>query len=292
MLFYLPEEPPYSLSFDQCGYGSTLLITNISIIIWIYAFHAALLVITLPIWLTSRLENFKAKFSSYFFWNGLIRLFMETFFELVLTAVLNMRMVDWLTPYPAVNLSTALAMISLILVSVLSPFLVFLYWRNFSILAEDRFKSKYGAGLVGTNLVKKVQPRSILAFPMIFFGRRVLFAVSAVLLKDCLWAQLAIQIMVSVFMIIYLMWYKPLESPFALRIEVMNECTVIVQTYGLFCFTDFVPAPETRIEIAYVYMGVCLANILVHLTLLLLATGHKLKLMCKKKFRCCRKTSN
>ena len=140
--------------------------------------------------------------------------------------------------------------------------------------------------------MKEVQPRSILAFQMIFYGRRILFAVSAVLLKDCLWAQLAIQTMVSVFMIIYLMWYKPMESPFANRMEVMNESTFLVLSYGQMCFTDFVPGPETRTDIGSVYMLVSLAHILVHLIFLLLATGHKLKLMCKKKCRCCRRTSN
>ena len=50
----------------------------------------------------------------------------------------------------------------------------------------------YGSGLEGTHLAKKVSPRSILVYPVIFFVRRILFAVSAVYLEDFLVAQLVI----------------------------------------------------------------------------------------------------
>ena len=86
-------------------------------------------------------------------------------------------------------------------------------------------------------------------------------------------------------MVIYLMWHKPLESPFAVRMEVMNECTIIVLTYGHLCFTDFVPEEEIRSEIGWVYIGVTIANILVHLTFLLLTSCHKMKIVCKR--YCC-----
>ena len=117
---------------------------NISVVVWMYALHlAALFLVVCSLWLTRRKSgrhsSTKLKCSGYFFWNGLIRLLMETSFELVLAAVLNIHMVDWLTPYPGVKLSTTLAVISLILVSVLPPFLAVLYWRNFSNLEEDWF---------------------------------------------------------------------------------------------------------------------------------------------------------
>ena len=138
---------------------------------------------------------------SYFIWNGLIRLYMETFFELTLAAVLGIHTADWETPYPGVKYSIVLTLISLILVGFFSPGLSVLYCCNFSILKEPRFRNRYGAGLEETSLIKKVSPRSILAYPVTFFGRRIIFALSAVYLSDFLWAQIAIQMMISVFMI-------------------------------------------------------------------------------------------
>lgn len=91
-------------------------------------------------------------------------------------------------------------------------------------------------------------------------------------------------------MIIVLLWFRPLDSPFAINMEVFNECTMIVLTYGLICFTDFVPEAETRHLVGYAYMGTSLFNIAVHLLFLLCSTCGNCKQWCKRK--CCKsKTS-
>ena len=83
-------------------------------------------------------------------------------------------------------------------------------------------------------------------------------------------------------MVIYLVGYKPMESPLANIIEIMNECTMIILLYGLMCFTDFLPNPDTRSMIGLVYIGVFITNVLVHIIKLLLQTCYKMKLGCKK----------
>jgi len=82
-----------------------------------------------------------------------------------------------------------------------------------------------------------------------FLGRRMAFIASVIFLDSFLWAQLAIQIMISVFMIIFLLTFWPLETFFAVRMAVMDECTVLFLSYAMMCFTDFVPEPETRSEV-------------------------------------------
>jgi hypothetical protein len=66
----------------------------------------------------------------------------------------------------------------------------------------------------------------------------------------------------------------------------MNECTAIALTYGLLCFTDFVPSEETRSEIGYYYILVTCTNILVHLIVLMIENVYRIKLVCKKHRRC------
>ena len=78
--------------------------------------------------------------------------------------------------------------------------------------------------------------------------------------------------MTSVFMILLLLWYWPLESNFAVRVEVMNECTILLLGYCMMCFTDFVPEPETRSNIGLLYMGITVGNVFVHLTFLVIET--------------------
>jgi len=87
-------------------------------------------------------------------------------------------------------------------------------------------------------------------------------------------------------LIVYLLFFKPLESPFAVRMEIMNECTILSLTYMLMCFSEFVPEAVTRSVIGYFYIGVTVANILIHLIFLVLASRQKLRLVCKK-YRWC-----
>ena len=86
-------------------------------------------------------------------------------------------------------------------------------------------------------------------------------------------------------MIIYLGHVWPLETPSATKMEILNECTIIMLTYGLMMFTDFVPDPETRFAIGWSYMAISLGNILVHLILLFRASGKQVKNSCKRKLQ-------
>ena len=168
-LFDLPEDEPFSPSFELCDYESTLLIINASSTVWMYKAHLAMLIVFATLfWLInrcckSRKDSCKSKrqcdglikkIESYFFWNGLIRFFMETWLELALVAVLNMRTVNWSTPSRTVTYSNILAVISLVLINVLSVFLIVCYCLNFKKLNEERFKNKYGSALDGTNTSK------------------------------------------------------------------------------------------------------------------------------------------
>jgi len=65
-----------------------------------------------------------------------------------------------------------------------------------------------------------------------FFARRLIFVWSVIYLQDFLWGQLAIQTVISLFVIQYLLCFWPLESTFAVKMEVMNECTILLMTYG------------------------------------------------------------
>ena len=124
----------------------------------------------------------------------------------------------------------------------------------------------------------------IMAVPLSFFLRRITFVLSALFLGNFLWAQLAILIMISIFMIILLLWWSPLESRFATFMEILNEETILLLSYLLMCFTDFVSEPEIRSYVGYVYICVAILNITVHLVCLLLATCIKIKSFCRRKF--------
>ena len=96
--------------------------------------------------------------------------------------------------------------------------------------------------------------------------------------------QLAVQNFVSLLIVIYLQWYMPFESHFMNNIETFNELTALVLTYFLFCFTDFVPEPETRNDLGAYYNYVSFANIGVHISTMLYDSFQKIKLSCKRRY--------
>lgn len=171
-----------------------LLIDNSSSTLWIYLIHLAIFIFIYgPIWVINkkcagRLSVTKKKMSEYFCCNGLIRLFMETAFELALVAVLNMHTVDWDTSFKAVKYSTSLSIITLIFLGGVPLFLTLFYCKYFTLLKQKTFREKYGAGIEGSKINVKLPKKSILGSILIFFGRRILFAASAVYLGGFLWA--------------------------------------------------------------------------------------------------------
>jgi hypothetical protein len=82
----------------------------------------------------------------------MIRLVMETAFELSIAAIINIHTVDYNTSYPAVKFSNTLSIISLILLGVLTPFFSLFNWKHFSKLKQENFKKRHRASIENTKV--------------------------------------------------------------------------------------------------------------------------------------------
>ena len=161
------------------------------------------------------------------------------------------------------------------------PALALLNFCKFSEIDEN---SNYGALLEGTRFNEEEKSKWILLLPAFFFGRRIALTLSVLLFPTFLWAQVAIQFAVSTAMVIYLLHVWPLKTHFATKMEVFNECTLIILNYGLMMFTDFVPDTETRFLIGWFYMIVSLGNIAVHLSILIGGSTKQCQKSCRRKY--------
>ena len=56
----------------------------------------------------------------------------------------------------------------------------------------------------------------------------------------------------------------PFEDPLLNYMELFNESSLLVTSYFLLTFTDFVPEPETRYTIGWVFSGVVALNLIVN----------------------------
>ena len=93
----------------------------------------------------------------------------------------------------------------------------------------------------------------------------------------------------SLGMVIFIQWFKPLNSEFANNMETFNECTMICMNYLLMCFTNFVPEAETRSEIGFVYIGLSMNNILFHFIFMIVSSLIATRLKLRSKGQCCYK---
>ena len=178
--------------------------------------------------------------------------------------------------------SYTLSVIFLIFLIVFPLILMVFACRNSNKIKEDSYKNRCGALFEGFSLNKKVYPKSILVHPVLFFGRRIVVVLTAVKLGGFLWAQLTIHISTSLLTAAYELYFKPLASPRGMRMEIMNECTILILCYLLFCFTEFVPDPSVRYQIGIAYNVVVLINIAIHTVMLVWDSLANCKLYCKK----------
>ena len=115
----------------------------------------------------------------YIFFNGPLRLFMKTFLDLYLSSLLNVVSADDETENPSVKASNKTALAVFIVRSALVPILGLLYFCKFANIDES---SNYGALLNGIKFKGKEKLKWLLLLPAFFFGRRITFTLSVLLL--------------------------------------------------------------------------------------------------------------
>ena len=118
---------------------------------------------------------------------------------------------------------------------------------------------------------------------MMLIVRRVLFVITVISARDYLFFQLATQNFTALGMVIFLQWYLPLESKFASHVETFNEFTMLMLTYLLMCFTDFVPDAHMRSDVGLAYVSVNFSNIGFHVFIMLGTSLLQVKTNCRRK---------
>jgi len=88
---YVPEATPFSFNFQQAGYDSHLLLINGSSFFLICMLQVCIFVVWLammPLRCQS-LQTIRLKLKNYLFWSGTSRIFVESYADFSLFAILN-----------------------------------------------------------------------------------------------------------------------------------------------------------------------------------------------------------
>ena len=116
----------------------------------------------------------------------------------------------------------------------------------------EEFAKRFSPLMEGTKSASEGQEeeeakRCYLIFvPILFFTKRLVFVSFLIVANEYLWVQVATLNFLALASIIYVLWFRPMESRQANLIEVFNDYTLLLLTYLLWCFTDIIGEPETR----------------------------------------------
>ena len=156
----------------------------------------------------------------------------------------------------------------------LSLYIVVAYACKINEWQNPMFEIKYGALLEGVKQDRDSWRGVVLFIPAAHFVRRIIFAATIVFWYDFFWGQIACQFAVSTIMIIFLQWFRPLDTKFANKIETFNEVSNVVTFYILMCFSDYVGKADTR--------STCGVYFIVYMSLFIAV--HKFLRLVKNKF--------
>lgn len=116
------------------------------------------------------------------------------------------------------------------------PTLILVYLcPNVKKLKKSRFIDKYGA--IYDMIDLKHRNKSALLWPIFFLGRRSLFAIGVVVLKEHALFQIFLFIFPTLAVMIMVGLAKPLESPFENKHELYNNFSILLMSYSLLLFT-------------------------------------------------------
>ena len=89
----------------------------------------------------------------------------------------------------------------------------------------------------------------------------------------------------SALLMSYVAYNRPFNSSLLNNQEVLNEITVLLSSYTLFCYSDFVPDPYTRYQVGWASIGIILLNLAMNLTFLGHVSGGQVKDKIKRKYK-------
>ena len=276
--FYIPEQPPLSLNFQNAGYDSTLFITNNQGFLFncttSFALGLALLIIILLLkkWDKPILVEKRAELQNYLVSNWTIKIFMESYLNLCLFSLVNLEEMHWDNDFEAIRFSNVVSILIFLTCLTIPPIMLAWFWVNRAKWRDEDFIEKAGSFFEGVRHDKEHEV-SLMIWQSIFFLRRMVLSLTLAMWQNFFWGQIVFQYIFSVGLVILIKYSSPLESRFANNMAVFNECTIVLILYMLMYFTDFVIDPNWRHSFGSMYIAILFIFTCVHFAFIIYESG-------------------
>lgn len=158
--------------------------------------------------------------------------------------------------------SDPVALVSTVLMAfylLSAPFATYLLLnQNKRRLNEDKFQVRFGA------LYQNLRPEDFRAVfvSVLFFARRLIYTFSIVFFGSAPLLQAMIQVVCSMFLIMYMLICRPFIEKEIFYFELFNEATLLSCSYFLIVFCDILMDYDKRMSVGWYMTVVTLFNIL------------------------------
>ena len=156
----------------------------------LYGFY--FLVLYCLIRLCPKVEKITNKLKNFLFWGGTSRFFIESYIQIALFTLLNLKEFEWDTNFTLITLSNVLAIVSVAVLVILPIALIIFLACNIGKWDDEEFARRNGALLEAGDLDRDFNQWIVLLIPLAYFLRRILMCLTLVFWIDFIWGQLAI----------------------------------------------------------------------------------------------------
>ena len=94
--------------------------------------------------------------------------------------------------------------------------------------------------------------------------------------------QIVLYLFASLASLLYLITIKPFDVDLMLKAEILNEIGILMVSYTLFWFTDYVVDPSLEFDLGWCIVGMILLLVLINMVIFGIALVRKTKLSIKK----------
>ena len=163
------------------------------------------------------------------------------------------------------KLSASLSVLSLV-TAFLLPLLVYKIIRH----NRDKIETKAFEETFGTLIEEQRDSDLALLLTPLMLMRRLVFACCMVFLGKIQSMQLLIVTQMSLFMLVFLIRAKPFKEPSKNRLEIFNECCLLINCYSYMLFLDNTDIdPNLRYNLGFIPIGISCFYLLVNALLIL-----------------------
>lgn len=171
----------------------------------------------------------------------------------------------------------------LLIASVIFPFFIIaLLFMCFDKLSSELVSARIGSLYEGL----RYKNRWALLYNSFFIGRRLIFALIIVMLKDHQALQVIFFFYQCLIVFVYIIHAKPFDDSQLNKIELFNEACILTTAYHLLVFTDFIPDDETYDSVRYAF-GISMVvvtgvNVIVNTSIMMGKTCKKIRNSCRR----------